>query len=222
MQAPDPAALLAAVRAVAARYPEGYIFGRAHGSTLRLELGDYSLTDYAFHVAGELENVLRHHGATPTTEPLPADTPWLRLAEFHDPTPRYSYGDGLFQSVSSGPRKHQAQTTCLRLDCHLPQGRKAGFLAALDALCGQFALDVLYYFDHPVPPQENLIVFFSNGRQGVGGQSLRYTDAAALKTAVLAALAAHGGHPGCLGEYPTDYPRSEPRVIRVVDTDFVL
>lgn len=221
VRAPDPAGLLAEVRALVARYPDGYVFAWAQGPLLRLDLGDYALTDYTFHVASELEGVLRRHRATPTTEPLPADTPLLRLAAPQDPTPPYSYGDGQFQAVSSGPGKHQAEVACLRLDCHLPQARKADFLAALDAVCGQFALDVLYYFDQPVVAQMNLMVFFANGRQGVGGRALRYTDTAALRTAVFACLGAHDGQPEHLGS-SASYPRRGPHVVRMVDADFVL
>ena len=221
MRAPDPAALLAAVQAVAARYPEGYIFGKAHGAVLHLDLGDYALTDYTFHVAGELENVLRQHHAAPTTEPLPAGTPLLRLAEPHDPTPPYSYGDGVLQAVSSHPGSHKAQAALLRLDCHLPLAQKADFLAALNALCEQFGLDVLYYFDHKIGSELNLMVFFGNGRQGVGGQPLRYTDTAAVKAAVLASLAAHEGQPEHLGN-DSHYPNRGPLVVRVVEADFVL
>jgi hypothetical protein len=222
VHAPDPAGLLAEVRTVAARYPEGYLFARSQGPLLRLDLGDYALTDYTFHVAGELEQVLRQQRATLTTESLPTDAPLLRLAAPQDPTPPYSYGDGLFQAVSSGPGKHRAEVASMRLDCHLPQARKADFLAALDGLCQQFALDVLYYFDQAMARQVNLMVFFANGRQGVGGQPLRYTDTAALKTAVFASLAAHDGQPEHLGKYPAGYPRHGPHVVRVVDADFVL
>jgi hypothetical protein len=221
VRAPDPAALLAEVRAVATRYPEGYIFGKAHGACLQLNLGDYALTDYTFHVATELEAVLRQQQATLTTEPLPADTPLLRLAELHDPTPLYRYDDGLVQAVSSRAGKHQAEVALLRVDCHLPLARKADFLVALDALCQQFALDVLYYFDREIPPQVNLMVFFGNGRQGVGGQPLRYTDTAALTTAVRACLAVHNAQAGHLGGYPADYPRRGPHAIRLVDAEFV-
>ena len=123
VQAPDPPALLAAVRAVAARYPEGYLFGQAHGPLLRLELGDYALTDYTFHVAKELEKLLHQQQAMLTTEPLPTNTPRLRLAEPHDPTPPYSYGNGVLQAVSSKPGLYQSQVALLRLDCHLPLAR---------------------------------------------------------------------------------------------------
>jgi hypothetical protein len=222
VRAPDLPALLAAVQAVAARYPEGYLFGKTHGQVLRLDLGDYALTDYTFHVAKELEEVLRQHRATSTAEPLPPDAPLLRLATPHDPTPPYGYGDGRFPAVSSGPRKHQAQTSCLRLDCHLPLARKAEFLAALDALCAQAGLDVLHYFDCEVASWVNLMVLFGNGRQGVGGRPLRYTDAPALKAAVLASLAACGGRTEHLGRFPDEYPHHGPHVVRMVDADFVL
>jgi hypothetical protein len=222
VRAPDPTALLEEVRAVAARYPDGYLNGYVHGPLVRPLLGDWALTDYTFHLASELERVVRQQRATLTTEPLPAATSLLRLAEPQDPTPPYSYGDGLLQAVSSRPGKHQAEVALLRLDCHLPLTQQADFLAALEALSEQFELDVLYYFDRKIPPQVNLMLFFGNGRQGVGGQPLRYTDTAAVKVALLACLAGHGGQPKHLGSYPADYPRRGPHIIRMVDADFVL
>jgi hypothetical protein len=221
VRAPDPVALLAQVRAVAARYPEGYLFGQAHGSLLHLDLSDYALTDYTFHVAAELEKVLRQQQAVSTTESLPTDTPHLRLAEPHDPTPPYSYGDGVLQAVSSAPGLYQSQVALLRLDCHLPLARQADFMAALAELCPQFGLDVLYYFDHKIALQANLMVFFGNGRQGMGGQPLRYTDTAAVKAAVLASLAAHEGQPAHLGNH-RHYPSHGPHIVRVVEAEFVL
>jgi hypothetical protein len=220
VQTPDPAALLDQVRALTASHPDGYLFGYAHGTLVRLTLGDYALTDYTFHLASKLEQVLRQQRATLTAEQLPADTPLLRLAEPHDPTPPYHYG--LLQAVSSAPRKCRAEVAALRLDCHLPVAHQADFLAALDALCEQFGLDVLYYLDHELLPRVNLMVFFANGRQGVGGRALRYTDTAALQKAVAACLAAQGGQAGHLGDYPADYPRRGPHVVRMVDADFVL
>lgn len=205
---------------MAAHYPQGYIFGKVHGTTLHLDLGDYALTDYTFYVAGELEKVLHQQRATPSTASLPANAPLLRLSGPHDPTP--SYGDGQLAAVSARLRHHHAEAALLRLNCHLPLSRKASFVAALEELCEQFELEVLYYLDHEMLPLVNLMVFFGNGRQGVGGSPLRYTDTAALKPAVLATLAAHDGQTGHLDGFPADYPRRGPHVVRVVDADFML
>jgi hypothetical protein len=221
VQAPDPTALLAAVQAVAARYPQVPLLAQAHGPLLRLKLDDWALPDYVFFVATELEALLQQQQATLTTEPLPADAPLLRLADPQDPTPPYHYGDGLVQAVSSRGGKYQSEVALLRVDCHLPLTQKAGFLAALEGLCEQFGLDVLYYLDRNIPPQVNLMVFFGNGRQGVGGQPLRYTDTAALTAAVVTALSAYGAQAGHLGGYPADYPRRGPHILRMADADFV-
>ena len=223
VQAPDPAALLTQVRAVAARYPESYLLGAQHGALLRLTLEEYAFTDYTFHVAGELEQVLRQKRAVPTAELLPTETPLLPLTDPYDPTPSYSYGDGLLQAVSLRPSRHyRAEVALLRLDCHLPLARKAAFIQALNELRTAANLDVLYYFDRALPEQVNLMVFFGNGRQGLGGQPQRYTDTEALRQAVAACLAAHAGQPGLLGKYPAEYPRRGPHVVHVVDQEFIL
>ena len=71
VQAPNPTALLDQMHAVTARYPDVYLDSYAHGPLVRLQLDDWALTDYTFHLAGELEQVLRQRQATPSTEPLP-------------------------------------------------------------------------------------------------------------------------------------------------------
>ena len=221
VHAPNPAALLDRVRAVAARYPETRLFGQAHGALLRLTLGDYHVPDYVFHVAGELEAVLRQEQALLTTEALPPDLPVLSFAHPQDPHAPYRYG-GIFAVVGSFARKSPAETKALRLDCHLPLSQKARFLASLDSTCQQAGLDVLYYFDHELAKEVNLMLFFSNGRQGVGGCPLRYTDVVALADTVARQLVAYHGRAGHLGSSFTDYPKRGPHVVRIVDEDFVL
>ena len=221
VHAPHPAALLDQVRAVAARYPETWLFGRAHGSLLHLALGDYHLPDYIFHVAGELEAVLRQEQAVLTTEALPPDLPVFRFTHPQDPHAPYRYG-GIFEVVGSFPRKSQAETKALRLDCHLPLTQKVSFLASLNSTCQQAGLEVLYYFDHELAKQVNLMLFFSNGRQGVGGCPLRYTDVVTLADTVARQLAAHHGRAGHLGSALNHYPDRGPHVVRIVDKDFVL
>ncbi|UOQ53400.1 hypothetical protein [Hymenobacter cellulosivorans] len=221
VRAANPASLLTAVQAVAARYPQMELLAQAHGSLLRLTLGGWALPDYAFFVATQLETVLHQHEATRTAEPLPADVPLLRLDRPADDTPPYRYG-GIFAAVSSGPKKHQAETASLRLDCHLLLGHQEDFLKELDALCPAFGLDVLHYLDQEVATQVNLMLFFGNGRQGVGGAPLRYTNVDALANAVELLMVDYDAHRGHRGSYPTHYPRRGPHVVRVVDAEFVL
>ncbi|UOR06453.1 hypothetical protein MUN82_04995 [Hymenobacter aerilatus] len=222
VQAPDATALLAAVRVVAARYPQVYLLAEAHDSLLRLTIGDWALSDYAFFVATTLETVLQQHAATRTTEALPNGVPLLRLTEPDtDDTPPYRYG-GIFEAVSARKKKHNAEHALLRLDCHVPLAHKESFLHELDALCPSFGVEVFYYFDRKVADQINLMLFFSNGRQGVGGAPLRYTNVTTLADAVATVMTAHGAATGHLGGYPADYPRRGPHVLRMVDAEFVL
>ncbi|MDO7844741.1 hypothetical protein Q5H92_00110 [Hymenobacter sp. M29] len=221
VQAPDPAALLAEVRAVAARHPEVRLFGEVHGQFLRLTVGGYSLSDYAFFVAGELEKALRRQHAALATEPLPAGAQFIRLTTPAEDATQPLSG-GLLQAVSSAPGRYGAETLSLRLDCHLLLAHKSAFITDLNQLCQAANLDVLYYLDYEIPPHVNLMLFFSNGRQGVGGQPLRYTNAHALAALVAACLAKHGGQPGHLGSYPDYYPENGPYVVRMADAAFAL
>jgi hypothetical protein len=89
-------------------------------------------------------------------------------------------------------------------------------------------LGVYWYYGFP----EGLYHFdFFTHRPGIGGSSggpaeltatVHAPDPAALKIAVLASLAAHGGQAGHLGTYPAHYPRRGPHAVRMVDASFVL
>ena len=81
---------------------------------------------------------------------------------------------------------------------------------------------MFYYLDYEIHPQVNLMLFFNNGRQGMGGQPLRYTNAHAFAAPVALCVANHGGQPGHLGNYPEYYPENGPHVVRMADAAFVL
>ena len=197
------------------------LFGEVHGQFLRLTVGGYTLSDYAFFVAGELEKVFRRQHAALATEPLPAGAQYLRLTTPEEDATQPVSGE-LLQAVSSPAGRYQAETLSLRLDCHLPLAQKPAFVDDLNQLCQAANLDVLYYLDYEVHPQVNLMLFFSNGRQGMGGQPLRYTNAHALAASVALCLVNHGGQPGHLGSYPEYYPEKGPHVVRMADAAFVM
>ncbi|WP_019946731.1 hypothetical protein [Hymenobacter aerophilus] len=221
VRAPEPTALLAEVRVVADRYPEAYLFAEPHETLLRLRLGDYALSDYSFHVATELEKVLRRQQAVATPERPPAGVPLLRLAVPHDPTPSYRYGGLLGTGGGSSQGQYHAEHHALRLDCHLPQTEKAAFLHVLAGVSEQAGLEVLYYFDQPYRNLVNLMVLFANGRQGINGQALRYTDVVALEQAVQQQLTAYGGKPDHRGGAKS-YPEQGPHILRMTDAEFIL
>jgi hypothetical protein len=221
VQVPHPAALLRELQAVAVASPEAPLFAYSVAQTVCLKTGGYGLHDYSFHLAEQVEQRLRQHGATRTAdEQLPHAPAMQRLgpAPPAEPFPTLR----LLQVVSTRAGQYQAEALLLRLDCRLPRARRAAFVQQLDALSQQADLDVLYYLDHELAQQTNLMVFFGNGRQGVNGQPLRRTDAAALEAAVQQALQAHGGQPGHLGRFPQEYPRRGPHPVRLADADFVL
>lgn len=216
----EPAALLHELRQLASTYPETNLFVYQHETAVRIELGDYGLFDYTFHVAGEVEAILRRRGLSLVLDQLFPASSFQRLTP--EPPTQQLPRQRLLQLVASAPKRQQAETRLLRLDCHLARAQQPAFLRKLDELCQQARLDVLYYFEYELPKDVNLMVFFGNGRQGLAGQPLRYTDAAAFETEVLQALQTHGGQTGHLGGFPKQYPQRGPHVVRITDADFVL
>jgi len=222
LRAPATDALLRQLATLVNRHPEGWLFVRRYGlDTLRISTGGHQLTDYDFMFAQAVEALLGEAGAELVAAPgLAEPTQTLRLAV--ESTRSLAYPrQQLLQLVSTGPGRYNAETLALRLDCHLSRPAKEDFIGALAAVAREGGLQAFYYFEKVVAGTVNLMLFFTNGRQGIGLQAKRYTEVAPFESAVAAVLQqyqAREGHRGGLASYP----REGPTIELMVDQDFVL
>lgn len=215
----EPARFAQALTALLARHPDVYFFAYQRGHDFQLVTGDYHLFDYYFELVAELDALLQQENA----QPNPAAT-FTEADCFIRQRPTTEAGPplrGLLQLGGSRQGKHHAETSALRLDCHLKTARLPPFITALRELTQAANLRVFYYFFHQVKDDTNLMLFFTNGRQGVGGQPRQEVDIQLFEQQVAEVLQAHGGKPEHRGGYH-QYPEKGPVVELVIDQDYVL
>lgn len=220
IRATDPTRVLDKLHALSDRYPEGSLYVYRDGRYLEIGTGGDQLFDYDLGLMREVERMLLAEEVIPASAGNPQQSTLLRLPDIEPQPPVYPSAN-IFQVVGSPQRLHEAETLSLRLDCHLPAADKPAFTTALSELCQAAHLDVLYYYEAPAGKAVNLMIFLSNGRQGVGLQPRKFTQIPQLEQETLILMQRCQAEPGHTNG-PGAYPQQGPVILLMKDQEFVL
>ncbi|AYB35121.1 hypothetical protein [Chryseolinea soli] len=216
----EPDKVIQHLRSFMDQHPEGELFVYKDNHKLRIGTGGHNLYDYDFLLIKEVENFLKNEKVTFHKDLEIEDAQFIRLSVGNNKAIIYPKR-GFLQVVGSPLRKCNAETSALRMDCHLSIQHKANFIADLAALSQSMNLNVFFYREHNFLDRTNLMLFFTNGRQGLNFQEKQYVDITRFENGVEELLHRHNallGHEGGYARYPQDGPIVE----RIVDREYVL
>lgn len=162
---PDAERFLSRIRELKSEYKRTYLKVKADGNYLFIETGDYTLFDYHFQLASEIEGLLKDENAALTEYKASPDkeTVYNFDADYEG-----MYGErkhDFIQLVGSDFKKYNAENFSMRIDCHFSLNVKTTFLHDLTEVCREENIAVFYYFDFETDDFINLMLFFTNGRQ---------------------------------------------------------
>ncbi|MGI4870303.1 MAG: hypothetical protein ACRYFX_03885 [Janthinobacterium lividum] len=217
---PDLARFTQALMALLAQHPGVYLFGYQRQHELQIITGGYHLYDYDFGLIGKVDALLQAADAQAGATAVFTEAERIVWAPMPAAETGYS-SRGLLQLGGSGQHKHHAETSALRLDCHLPTTRQPQFISTLRELAQAANLHVFFYYFHQLKTETNLMLFFTNGRQGIDLQPKQDVDIQRFEQEVKAALQAHGGQPEHRGGHH-QYPETGPIIELITDQDYVL
>src|SRR5690606_17484134 len=127
----------------------------------------------------------------------------------------------LLQSVSSGTGNYNAECTLLRMDCFLPATQTTAFIEALDKITSEEKINTFFYNVCALEDGYNLMLFFTNGRQGMDLQPKQRIDIYSFEEKVEKTLGLHEGTLKHRGGWDY-YPKGNKRVVKIVDEKFIL
>lgn len=220
VKAPDPDRLLQRLIMLVVEVEEGLITVYRSEDILKISIGSFQLWDYDFLLAEKVEEVLEEENVEMVVATPGRDGELIRVFNKNAKLPVYPRA-AVFQLVFSERHASNAECAMLRMDCFLPAKGKAAFIAALDQVSAEENIEVLFYKECAYKGGFNLMVFFSNGRQGMNLQPLQRIAMNRLEKKVAAALHHHGGSVKHEGGWDF-YPKGKDVVVRMVDEAFVL
>ncbi len=216
----DPDVIVTELKALVAQYPLAFIFIYRSGNDLQIGTGGYSIHDYDFELALKIEDILKRCGGASIEGLNLKKSELIRLSNENE-SDAVRLTKKHFSIVYSSPKKSNAETAMIRFDCHVQEDQKEGFLAAIKSVAATANLHVVFYLEKQYNECYNLMLFFTNGRQGVGLARKQQVDVAAFEDGmdvVIHTFAIQTGHAGGW-DY---YPKGEYKVLKIVDAEFIL
>ncbi|MFD2033589.1 hypothetical protein ACFSKL_02245 [Belliella marina] len=216
-----PGKLISDLKLLISTYNEGFLFIYQDGYKLRIGTGGYQLFDYDFLLVCEVEKILKK-GKIKLNSDQKLENPILLKLRNDNPTNKAIYPKKNFlQLVGSGLKKYNAENSKFRLDCNLKLKDKINFLGDLKAISEEENIHVLFYYDKDFDDETNLMIFFTNGRQGLNLAHKQFVNTINFEDRIEEAMTKNNvglGHKGGFGLYPQDGPRIE----MIIDEEFII
>lgn len=202
-------------------YSDGFLFIYAENHKLKIGTGGYQLFDYDFLLIEEVEKLLKRHKVLLTKNDV-FDNPSITRIYKETPQNKLIYPKkGFLQVVGSELKKHNAENSKLRLDCNLDLINKNKFIEQLRNCANEEKLDVFFYFDNDFNGKTNLMLFFTNGRQGLNLTTKKYTDTLSFENKIEIIAKANNVNFGHINGYDF-YPQNGPKIEKIIEQEFIL
>lgn len=217
----DPDKLIADLKSLIERYNEGFIFIYQDGNRLKFGTGAHQLYDYDFLLIAEIEKLLKSQCIKLCANDTLNKPTLTRLSNEHAMEIMLYPAKIFLQLVGSDLKKHNAENSKLRLDCNLSSGNKSAYIADLKKAAIEENIQVFFYYNNDFLFTTNLMLFFSNGRQGLNLTKKQVINTRSFEDKVEAIMKRYNVKTGFINS--TDhYPQNGPVIEMMVEEEFIL
>lgn len=220
-EAVRPEVIIEDLRKLIAQYAQGFLLVHHNAHQLKIATRAHHLFDYDFLLIEEVEKIVEKHGARPAPDKVLVKPTPIKLYGENSKN-NISYPQHTFlQVVGSELKKHHAENLKLRVDCNLDLKHKKDFIEDVRSIAKEEGLDVFYYYDSEVKNTANLMLFFTNGRQGLNLKPKKYTGTVRFGNKLEQALMRHQAKAGFIAGYE-HYPKNGPYIEMIIEQDMIL
>lgn len=216
----NPDLVIDELRQLVAQHPDAFIYIYSFEKFLRIGTGGYAMHDFEFELIKTVETILKTHNAKPTVFHLVNVAELIKLS--NDGISKNTRpGNKHFQLVGSSLMNYNAETFSFRFDCTVDALRKDEFLNELILKVELANIHVVYYRQKKCTDQYNLMIFFTNGRQGVGLTPKQHVAISTFEREMNLLIDKYEIQIGHIPGFD-NYPKGEAIVLKMVDEEFIL
>lgn len=221
IEAEDPEKIISDLKLLITTYNEGSLFIYRDGQKLKIGTGGHQLFDYDFLLISKVENILRREKIKLVKDQKLNNPTFFRL-NIDSPSNKYIYPKKSFlQLVGSELKKHNAENSKLRLDCNLKLKDKENFIDELKEISKEENIKVLFYFDKDFESDTNLMIFFTNGRQGLNLAQKQFVNTKSFENKIEESITKNNVKFGHISGFGL-YPQNGPKIELMIDEEFII
>jgi hypothetical protein len=200
-------------------HPYCYLRVIVSRNTFGISTGGYQLFDFDFLLIKYVESVLKKYSAT-TAIPQKYDSPTVHQfigSKLQQHTyPRLA----ILKITGSEKKKSNAEVSAVRLDCHMVTEHVQQFAGTMKTLLQNSGIDAAYYYSSANKGVSNMLLIFTNGRQGIEGPPVTVNLPELEKhiREIMSQYAVKTDH-----HKEVDYPvEGEPTILLMRDKDYII
>ncbi len=217
----NPEKIISELKLLVECYDEGFLFIYRDKEQLKIGTGGHQLFDYDFLFISEVELVLKKEKALLLKGHQLDNPEFMRIYNDNNANKIIYPKKNVLTLVGSELKKHNAENSKLRLDCHLKLTRKDLFISELKASSKQENMAVFYYYEQTFDDKVNLMLFFTNGRQGLHFTKKQYVDCIRFENQVEEIMLKYNASPGHVSGHGL-YPQNGPKIEMIIEEAFIL
>lgn len=216
-----PEQLISDLEKMVETYSESVFIISQEGNKLELSIGGFHLYDYDFLFAKEVEKILKKLNVS-SHEKLDFTNPERKRLSKETVNDENSIPQKKFiQFVGSELKKSNAENAALRIDCNIELNKKNDFIAALKKIAIEEQFDVFFYLFNDFDDKTNLMLFFTNGRQGLNLTAKKSNNIVRFEAKMEQIMEQFKANFGHVGGYDC-YPKGEPIIELIVDKEYTM
>ncbi|GAA0193414.1 hypothetical protein GCM10009122_56350 [Fulvivirga kasyanovii] len=192
------------------------VFAYLSDDNVKISIGGYAMHDYEFELALKVEALLKGCNAIIIDSSEFGKAELIRI-ENNNSKVVSTPGTGLLQAVGSPVRKYGAETASLGFDCNLETSKKIEYFERLKFISKSVNINVIHYLEQKHTERTDLMLFFTNGRQGRNLAPKQRVDVVKFEEQLKALNTQYDIKKGFIG-----YPTGKQKALMIVDKEFVL
>ncbi|MDR1348462.1 MAG: hypothetical protein LBJ63_08585 [Prevotellaceae bacterium] len=205
------------------KYNDGKLFIYSKDNYLKISIGGWEIFDYDFLITKKVEKILQEQKTILVKDYDFRDCEIIKLTgKMADRQGAY-FERKFLQIVGSEIGKNQSERLAVRMDCNIIDLEKNNFMVELVNIARAENINVLYHYEKPFQNRVNLMIFFSNGRQGINLYKKQDVNLFCLENKLDILFQKYDikiGHIGGFEYYP--YSSKEEKIELMVDKDYFL
>ncbi len=214
-----PEKIIEELKTLINKYSEGFLFVYQENNKLKIGTGGYYLFDYDFLIITEVEKLLKNHSVF-LAKDKSFDNP--TITRIHNDQNKIDYPKkGFLQIVGSDLKKHNAENSKFRMDCNVNLKVKKEFISEIKKISIEENLDIFFYYDKDLNEKSNLMLFFTNGRQGLNLTEKKHIDALSFENKIEKAILKYNVSLGHIDGFE-NYPQNDPNIEMMVEKEFII